>query len=136
LLVASGEKLSITQADVKLRGHAVECRINAEDSKTFIPSPGLIEQFHMPGGPGVRVETHIYNGYRVPPYYDSMIGKLITHGETRESALARMRTALNEMVIGGINCNIPLLLDIINDAGFEAGGQNIHYLEKKLGLKH
>jgi acetyl-CoA carboxylase biotin carboxylase subunit len=90
----------------------------------------------MPGGPGVRVETHIYNGYRVPPYYDSMIGKLITHGETRESALARMRTALNEMVIGGINCNIPLLLDIINDAGFEAGSQNIHYLEKKLGLKH
>lgn len=136
LLVASGEKLSIAQSDVRLRGHAVECRINAEDSKTFIPSPGLIEQFHMPGGPGVRVETHIYNGYRVPPYYDSMIGKLITHGETRESALARMRTALNEMVIGGINCNIPLLLDIINDAGFEAGSQNIHYLEKKLGLKH
>ena len=136
LLVASGETLSFVQSDVRLRGHAVECRINAEDARTFIPSPGLIEQFHMPGGPGVRVETHIYNGYRVPPYYDSMIGKLIAHGEDRQSALARMRTALNEMVIGGINCNIPLLLDIINDPGFEAGGQNIHYLEKKLGLKH
>ena len=136
LLVASGETLSFVQSDVRLRGHAVECRINAEDARTFIPSPGIIEQFHMPGGPGVRVETHIYNGYRVPPYYDSMIGKLIAHGEDRQSALARMRTALNEMVIGGINCNIPLLLDIINDPGFEAGGQNIHYLEKKLGLKH
>ena len=136
LLVASGHELSFKQSDIKLRGHAIECRINAEDSRTFIPSPGLIEQFHMPGGPGVRVETHIYNGYSVPPYYDSMIGKLIAHGEDRASAIARMRTALNEMVIGGINCNIPLLLDIINDPGFDAGGQNIHYLEKKLGLKH
>ena len=136
LLVAAGEPLSFAQSDVKLRGHAIECRLNAEDGRTFIPSPGLIEQFHMPGGPGIRVETHIYNGYTVPPYYDSMIGKLIAHGEDRASALARMRTALNEMVIGGINCNIPLLLDIINDAGFEEGGQNIHYLEKKLGLKH
>ena len=136
LLVASGKELSFKQSDIKLRGHAIECRINAEDSRTFIPSPGLIEQFHMPGGPGVRVETHIYNGYSVPPYYDSMIGKLIAHGEDRASAIARMRTALNEMVIGGINCNIPLLLDIINDPGFDAGGQNIHYLEKKLGLKH
>jgi acetyl-CoA carboxylase biotin carboxylase subunit len=136
LLVASGEPLSFRQADVKLRGHAIECRLNAEDSKTFMPCPGLIEQFHMPGGPGIRVETHIYNGYTVPPYYDSMIGKLIAHGETRASAIARMRTALNEMVIGGINCNIPLLLDIINDQGFVAGSQNIHYLEKKLGLKH
>lgn len=136
LLVASGEPLSITQADVTLRGHAIECRINAEDPRSFIPSPGLIEQFHLPGGPGIRVETHIYNGYKVPPYYDSMIGKIIAHGDTRESAIARMRTALNEMVIGGINCNIPLLLDIINDAGFEAGGQNIHYLEQKLGMKH
>lgn len=136
LLVASGEPLSFKQSDVRMRGHAVECRINAEDAKTFIPSPGLIEQFHMPGGPGIRVETHIYNGYRVPPYYDSMIGKLIAHGEDRASALARMRTALNEMVIGGINCNIPLLVDIVSDKGFEAGGQNIHYLEKKLGIKH
>ena len=136
LLVAAGNPLSIQQSDVVMRGHAIECRINAEDARTFIPSPGLIEQFHMPGGPGIRVETHIYNGYTVPPYYDSMIGKLIAHGGDRASAIARMRTALNEMVIGGINCNIPLLLDIINDPGFEAGGQNIHYLEKKLGLKH
>ena len=136
LLVASGNELSFRQSDVHLRGHAIECRINAEDSKTFMPSPGLIEQFHMPGGPGIRVETHIYNGYVVPPYYDSMIGKVIAHGEDRASAIARMRTALNELVIGGINCNIPLLLDIINDQGFDAGGQNIHYLEKKLGMKH
>jgi acetyl-CoA carboxylase biotin carboxylase subunit len=136
LRIAAGAALSIKQEDVVLRGHAIECRINAEDARTFIPSPGLIEQFHMPGGPGIRVETHIYNGYKVPPYYDSMIGKLIAHGETRASAIARMRTALSEMVVGGINCNIPLLLDIINDAAFNAGGQNIHYLEQKLGLKH
>jgi len=136
LYIAAGEKLSIRQEDVVMRGHAIECRINAEDPRTFMPSPGLIEQFHPPGGPGIRVETHIYNGYRVPPNYDSMIGKLIAHGETRASSIARMRTALDEMVIGGINCNIPLLLDIINDAAFNAGGQNIHYLEQKLGLKH
>lgn len=136
LRIAAGEPLSIRQADVEMRGHAIECRINAEDPVNFMPSPGLIEQFHMPGGPGIRVETHIYNGYRVPPYYDSMIGKLIAHGETRAGAIARMRTALNEMVIGGIKCNIPLLLDIVNDSAFETGGQNIHYLEQKLGLKH
>ncbi|SMF96732.1 acetyl-CoA carboxylase, biotin carboxylase subunit [Methylomagnum ishizawai] len=136
LRIAAGETLSIRQEDVVMRGHAIECRLNAEDPKNFMPSPGLIEQFHMPGGPGIRVETHIYNGYKVPPYYDSMIGKLIAHGEDRASAIARMRTALAEMVIGGIRCNIPLLLDIINDAAFEAGGQNIHYLEQKLGLKH
>lgn len=136
LLIAAGEPLSLRQEQVVLRGHAIECRLNAEDPHSFTPSPGLIEQFHMPGGPGIRVETHIYNGYRVPPYYDSMIGKLIAHGETRASAIARMRTALSEMVIGGIKCNIPLLLDIINDQAFEAGGQNIHYLERKLGLKH
>ncbi len=136
LLIACGNELSIRQADVKMSGHAIECRINAEDPGNFMPSPGLIEQFHMPGGPGIRVETHIYNGYRVPPYYDSMVGKLIAHGDTRDSAIARMRTALNEMVIGGIKSNIPLLLDIINDAAFQEGGQNIHYLEKKLGLKH
>jgi acetyl-CoA carboxylase biotin carboxylase subunit len=136
LLVASGEPLSFKQSQIHMNGHAIECRINAEDARTFMPSPGLIEQFHMPGGPGIRVETHIYNGYRVPPYYDSMIGKLIAHGETRESAIARMRTALNEMVIGGINSNIPLLLDIINDQAFQTGSQNIHYLEHKLGLKH
>jgi acetyl-CoA carboxylase biotin carboxylase subunit len=136
LRIAAGETLSIKQEDVQLRGHAIECRINAEDPQSFIPSPGVIEQFHMPGGPGIRVETHIYNGYRVPPYYDSMIGKLIAHGETRSGAIARARMALQEMVIGGIKCNIPLLLDIINDAAFNAGGQNIHYLEQKLGLKH
>ncbi|MEW6037511.1 MAG: acetyl-CoA carboxylase biotin carboxylase subunit [Pseudomonadota bacterium] len=136
LRIAAGESLSIRQAEVEMRGHAIECRINAEDPVNFMPSPGLIEQFHMPGGPGIRVETHIYNGYRVPPYYDSMIGKLIAHGETRAGAIARMCTALNEMVIGGIKCNIPLLLDIVNDCAFVAGGQNIHYLEQKLGLKH
>ena len=136
LRIAAGEALSIRQDNVKITGHAIECRINAEDPTNFMPSPGLIEQFHMPGGPGIRVETHIYNGYRVPPYYDSMIGKLIAHGDTRDSAIARMRTALNEMVIGGIKCNIPLLLDIINDKAFQEGSQNIHYLEKKLGGKH
>jgi len=136
LRIAAGEALSIRQEDVKMRGHAIECRLNAEDPKSFMPCPGLIEQFHMPGGPGIRVETHIYNGYKVPQYYDSMIGKLIAHGEDRASAIARMRTALAEMVIGGIRCNIPLLLDIINDSAFETGGQNIHYLEQKLGLKH
>lgn len=135
LRIAAGEPLSIKQKDVMIRGHAVECRINAEDPETFMPSPGLIQQLHIPGGPGIRVDTHVYNGYRVPPYYDSMIGKLIAHGENRASALARMRTALSEMVIEGIKCNIPLLNDIIMDAAFKAGAQNIHYLEEKLGLK-
>jgi len=134
ILVASGEPLSYKQEDIKLRGHAVECRINAEDPEKFIPSPGTITQLHSPGGPGIRVDTHIYSGYRVPPYYDSMIGKLIAHGETRESAIARMRFALQEMVISGIKTNIPLQLDIMRDAAFMAGGANIHYLEKKLGL--
>ncbi len=134
LLIASGEPLSYTQEDIKFRGHAVECRINAEDPKNFMPSPGDITQLHIPGGPGVRVDTHIYNGYRVPPYYDSMIGKLITHGETRDVAIARMRTALSEMVIDGIKTNIPLQAEIMVDENFAAGGMNIHYLEKKLGL--
>ncbi len=132
--IAAGEPLSVTQNDIQMRGHAVECRLNAEDPESFMPSPGVIEQFHMPGGPGIRVETHIYNGYTVPPYYDSMIGKLIAHGDTRDSALARLRTALNEMVIAGIKTNIPLHKDILNDGAFVAGGQNIHYLEKKLGI--
>jgi acetyl-CoA carboxylase biotin carboxylase subunit len=134
LLIASGMPLSYQQDDVQIRGHAIECRINAEDPKNFMPSPGDITQLHIPGGPGVRVDTHLYNGYRVPPYYDSMIGKLITHGETREVAIARMRTALSEMVIDGIKCNIPLQADIMADANFQEGGMNIHYLEKKLGL--
>jgi len=132
--IAAGEPLSIIQSDIQMKGHAVECRLNAEDAETFMPSPGVIEQFHMPGGPGIRVETHIYNGYTVPPYYDSMIGKLIAHGETRDSALARLRTALNELVIAGIKTNISLHKEILNDGAFIAGGQNIHYLEKKLGL--
>ncbi|MEW8505596.1 MAG: acetyl-CoA carboxylase biotin carboxylase subunit [Candidatus Thiodiazotropha sp.] len=134
ILIAAGEPLSYSQEDIKLEGHAVECRINAEDPVKFLPSPGTIDQLHTPGGPGVRVDTHIYNGYRVPPYYDSMIGKLVTHGETRDSAIARMRIALQEMVISGINTNIPLHLDIMRDSAFNEGGANIHYLEKKLGL--
>jgi acetyl-CoA carboxylase biotin carboxylase subunit len=134
LLIASGEHLSYTQDQVQIRGHAIECRINAEDPSNFMPSPGSIDQLHIPGGPGVRIDTHLYNGYRVPPYYDSMIGKLITHGETRAVAIARMRTALSEMVIDGIKSNIPLQAEIMDDPNFRAGGANIHYLEKKLGL--
>jgi acetyl-CoA carboxylase biotin carboxylase subunit len=134
LLIASGEPLSYRQEDIRIRGHSIECRINAEDPRTFMPCPGDITQLHVPGGPGVRVETHLYNGYKVPQYYDSMIGKLITHGETRAVAIARMRTALSEMVIDGIKTNIPLHVDIMADPNFQAGGMNIHYLEKKLGL--
>ncbi|MEA3303014.1 MAG: acetyl-CoA carboxylase biotin carboxylase subunit [Pseudomonadota bacterium] len=134
LRIAAGEKLSYKQKHIKIRGHAMECRINAEDPDTFMPSPGKITNLHFPGGPGIRVETHIYNGYTVPPYYDSMIGKLIAYGETRESAIARMRIALSEMVIDGIKSNIPLQADIMKDSAFQKGGVNIHYLEKKLGL--
>lgn len=135
LRIASGLPLAYTQDDIKITGHSMECRINAEDPNNFMPSPGTITAYHAPGGPGVRVDTHIYNGYRVPPYYDSMIAKLITHGETREVAMARMRTALSEMVIEGIKCNIPLQQELFNDAGFQAGSMNIHYLEKKLEEK-
>ncbi len=134
LRIAAGEPLSATQEDIRFSGHAIECRLNAEDAKTFMPCPGTIQQFHMPGGPGIRCETHIYNGYKVPPYYDSMIGKLIAHGDDRNSAIARMQTALNEMIIDGIKTNIQLQIDIMSDNAFAAGGQNIHYLEKKLGL--
>ncbi len=134
LRIAAGEPLSKTQEEIVFSGHAIECRLNAEDAKTFIPCPGTIEQFHMPGGPGIRCETHIYNGYKVPPYYDSMIGKLIAHGEDRKSAIARMQTALSEMVIDGIRTNIQLQIDIMSDNAFAAGSQNIHYLEKKLGM--
>ncbi len=133
--IAAGEPLKYRQDQIVLKGHAIECRINAEDPKTFMPSAGTITQYHAPGGPGVRVDSHIYNGYRVPPYYDSMIGKIIAHGDTRPSAIARMRSALSECVIEGIKCNIPLHQDICNDAAFLNGGTNIHYLEKKLGLK-
>jgi acetyl-CoA carboxylase biotin carboxylase subunit len=134
LRIAAGEGISYRQEDIRMRGHAIECRINAEDPKSFMPSPGRIEMYHAPGGPGIRMDTHIYNGYRVPPYYDSMIGKLIAYGETRASALARMRVALNEIVIDGIKSNVPLQLDIVTDYAFMQGGTDIHYLEKKLGL--
>jgi len=132
LLIASGQKLSIKQSDVVIRGHAIECRINAEDPETFLPSPGLIKHFHAPGGPGVRVDSHIYEGYKVPPNYDSMIGKLIVHGATRAQAIARMRVALSEMVVDGIKTNVPLQSRIMADIGFQQGGTNIHYLEKRL----
>jgi acetyl-CoA carboxylase biotin carboxylase subunit len=134
LFIAAGMGLSHRQEDIHINGHAIECRINAEDSETFMPSPGTIESYHAPGGPGIRMDTHIYNGYFVPPYYDSMIGKLIAHGATRESALARMRVALNEIVIDGIKSNIRLQRSIVTDCAFMEGGTNIHYLEKKLGL--
>ena len=134
LLIAGGAKLSRKQNEIDIRGHAIECRINAEDPVNFMPSPGTITQLHIAGGPGIRFDSHIYNGYRVPPYYDSMIGKLIAHGENRDVAIARMRIALSEMVIEGIKTNIPLQADIMNDHAFAKGGMNIHYLEKKLGL--
>jgi len=132
LNIAGGEALSIRQRDVVISGHAIECRINAEDPVKFTPSPGRISLYHPPGGPGIRVDSHIYTGYTVPPYYDSMIGKLIAHGPTREVALARMATALDEMVIDGIKTNIQLHSELISDAAFRAGGTDIHYLEKKL----
>jgi acetyl-CoA carboxylase biotin carboxylase subunit len=134
LNIAAGNGLSYQQQDVQIRGHAIECRINAEDPASFMPSPGTITTYHAPGGPGIRMETHVYNGYRVPPYYDSMIGKLVAHGETRASALARMRVALSEIVIEGIKSNVQLQRDIVTDPAFMAGGTDIHYLEKKLGL--
>ena len=132
--VAAGEPLSHKQSDIQIYGHAMECRINAEDPNSFMPSPGTITEFHAPGGLGVRVDSHIYRGYRVPPYYDSMIGKLIVHGESREEAIARMLMALSECVIEGIKTNIPLHQELFKDNTFQMGGANIHYLEKKLGL--
>jgi acetyl-CoA carboxylase biotin carboxylase subunit len=134
LRIAGGEKLSISQDDVEIRGHAIECRINAEDPKTFMPSPGLIEVWHAPGGPGLRIDSHIYSGYKVPPFYDSMIGKIIAHGSDRATAIARMRNALSEMVIEGIKTNIPLHQEIFQHSAFQNGGTDIHYLEKRLGL--
>ena len=134
LRIAAGQPLSIDQSQIQIRGHAIECRINAEDPQTFIPSPGPIDMFHAPGGLGIRWESHIYAGYHVPPYYDSMIGKLITYGESRDEAIARMRHALEEIVVEGIKTNIPLQRAIMADENFFAGGTNIHYLEKKLGL--
>jgi acetyl-CoA carboxylase biotin carboxylase subunit len=134
LRIAAGEKLSLTQEDVSFTGHAIECRINAEDPKTFMPSPGLVHLWHPPGGPGIRVESHIYSGYRVPPFYDSMIAKIIAHGNDRPTAIARMRTALSEIVIEGIKTNVPLHQEIFQHSAFRAGGTDIHYLEKRLGL--
>ncbi|MDR3372025.1 acetyl-CoA carboxylase biotin carboxylase subunit [Rhodoferax sp.] len=129
IMVAAGEKLPFTQRQIQIRGHAIECRLNAEDSFKFVPSPGRISMWHPPGGPGIRVDSHIYTNYVVPPNYDSMIGKIIAHGDTREQALARMRTALGEMVVEGINTNIALHRELMIDAKFMEGGTNIHYLE-------
>jgi len=132
LSIAAGNKLSFRQEDVVIRGHSLECRINAEDPKKFIPSPGKVKHFHAPGGNGVRVDSHLYSGYSVPPNYDSLIGKLITYGKDREEAMARMRNALDEIVVDGIKTNIPLHRDLVRDEGFCKGGVNIHYLEHKL----
>ena len=134
LLIASGEVLALRQEDIKVNGHAIECRINAEDPQTLAPSPGKITRYHVPGGLGVRVDSHIYADYSVPPYYDSMIGKLIVHGQDRETAINRMHGALSEMVIEGIKTNIPLQTRIMEDPAFRAGGADIHYLEKMLGM--
>ena len=134
LNIAAGEKLKLSQQDIKIQGHAIECRMNAEDPKSFMPSPGDIKLWHMPGGPGIRIDSHIYSGYKVPPYYDSMIGKIISHGNNRDSAITRMSNALKEIVIEGIKTNIPLHQEILQHSAFKNGGTNIHYLEKRLGL--
>ena len=130
--VAAGEKLAFRQKDIELRGHALECRINAEDPYRFTPSPGRITSYHPPGGPGIRVDSHVYAGYTVPPFYDSMIGKVIAYGATRDQAIQRMRIALSEMVVEGIQTNIPLHLDLLHDMRFVRGGTSIHYLEQKI----
>ncbi|MEP4485916.1 MAG: acetyl-CoA carboxylase biotin carboxylase subunit [Halioglobus sp.] len=132
LNIAAGEPLSFTQEQVKFHGHSFECRINAEDPKTFLPSPGKVNTFHAPGGLGVRVDSHLYDGYTVPPFYDSLIAKIISFGETRPIALARMRQALDELVVEGIRTNTPLHRDLVRDEAFKAGGVSIHYLESKL----
>jgi acetyl-CoA carboxylase biotin carboxylase subunit len=134
LRIAAGEKLSLTQSDIKINGHAIECRINAEDPRSFVPSPGTISYFHAPGGPGIRLDSHIYSSYKVPPYYDSLIAKVIAYGENREVALARMRNALDEMVIEGIKTNLPLHQDILRGHTFQRGVLTIHYLEQWLNL--
>lgn len=130
--IASGEKLSVRQQDIQFKGHAIECRINAEDPKSFLPSPGKINLYHPPGGPGIRMDSHIYSSYTVPPYYDSLIAKLIAYGETREQAIQRMRHALDELIIDGIKTNIPLHQELMRDANVIKGGMDIHYLENKL----
>ncbi|ALZ83199.1 MULTISPECIES: acetyl-CoA carboxylase biotin carboxylase subunit [Pseudomonas] len=136
LSIAAGNPLSIKQEDIKITGHAIECRINAEDPKTFMPSPGLVKHFHAPGGNGVRVDSHLYSGYKVPPNYDSLIAKLITWGKTREEAMARMRNALDELIVDGIKTNADLHRMLTRDQAFGQGAVNIHYLEKKLGMRH
>ncbi|WVH08934.1 MAG: Biotin carboxylase of acetyl-CoA carboxylase [Fluviibacter phosphoraccumulans EoVTN8] len=133
--IAAGEKLRFRQKDIEFRGHAIECRINAEDPYTFVPSPGTITAWHTPGGPGIRVDSHVYAGYKVPPYYDSMIGKLIAYGETRDQAIRKMRIALSEMLVEGIKTNIPLHHELMRDKGFMDGGASIHYLEHMLAEK-
>ena len=133
--IAFGEKLKIKQRNVQSNGHAIECRLNAEDPYTFMPSPGTISRFHLPGGPGVRIDTHAYGGYKVPSNYDSMIGKLICYGSSREQAIARMQIALSEILIEGIKTNIALHRDLLDDLAFKEGGVNIHYLENKLAKK-
>jgi acetyl-CoA carboxylase biotin carboxylase subunit len=136
LRIASGLGLSVTQDEIVFTGHAIECRINAEDPNTFMPSPGKISLFHTPGGNGIRMDSHIYSGYTVPPHYDSLIAKLITHGPTREAAIGRMQNALEEMIVDGIKTNIPLQSEIMRDPGFRQGCTNIHYLEAMLKEKH
>ena len=133
--IAAGEKLRFRQRDIQIRGHAIECRINAEDPFKFTPSPGRITAWHPPGGPGIRVDSHAYTNYFVPPHYDSMIGKVIAHGDTRDQALRRMRIALSEMVVEGIQTNLPLHREMFTDSSFEAGGTSIHYLEAKLAQR-
>src|SRR6478736_1854113 len=135
LLIASGERLPFTQGDIQFRGHAIECRINAEDARTFMPSPGLVKRWHAPGGPGIRVDSHVYSGYTVPPNYDSMVAKLIAHGENRDAAIARMKNALVELVVEGIKTNTALHQEILSHTAFGEGGLDIHYLERRLGLK-
>lgn len=130
--IAAGERLSVRQSDIVMRGHAIECRINAEDPFTFVPSPGRVQQWHLPGGPGIRIDTHVYAGYDVPPYYDSMIGKIIAHGDTREQAIMRMRVALSELAVEGIKTSAKLHRELLADEGFFQGGTSIHYLEEKL----
>jgi acetyl-CoA carboxylase biotin carboxylase subunit len=133
--IAAGEKFTVRQRDIAFKGHALECRINAEDPFTFVPSPGRVTNWHTPGGPGVRIDSHVFNGYFVPPHYDSMIAKVITYGDTREQALARMTIALSEMVVEGIKTNIPLHRELMVDSRFMAGGTSIHYLEQKLAAR-
>ena len=135
ILIAAGEKFTLRQRDVQLKGHSIECRINAEDPFKFTPSPGRITNWHTPGGPGVRMDSHVFAGYTVPPNYDSMIAKLITYGDTRQQAIARMEIALSEMIVEGVQTNIPLHRELMQDARFVEGGTSIHYLEHKLSQR-